>query len=144
MKTKKNVHFIYLSVCCIASELKKSSFISPCTTYNRPTHTPHQLLSARVYECASKSFRTGRLERELQMISLSATRWSCIAILWVSKWVYPLCCFSTSVYCCKRIFRNRLSPETFVYILVDVPDCDSCEKLCSSAWDPLRIFRSWS
>jgi hypothetical protein len=24
-----------------------------------------------------------------------------------------LCCFSTNVYCCKRIFRYRLSPETF-------------------------------
>jgi hypothetical protein len=29
-----------------------------------------------------------------------------------------LCCFSTSVYCCKRIFRYRLSPETFGYTLV--------------------------
>jgi hypothetical protein len=27
----------------------------------------------------------------------------------------PLCCFSTSVYCCKRIFRYRPSPETFRY-----------------------------
>jgi hypothetical protein len=26
-----------------------------------------------------------------------------------------LCCFSTSVYCCKRIFRYRFSPETFGY-----------------------------
>jgi hypothetical protein len=30
----------------------------------------------------------------------------------------PLRCFSTSVYCCKRIFRYRLSPENFGYILV--------------------------
>jgi hypothetical protein len=30
----------------------------------------------------------------------------------------PLCCFSTSVYCCKRIFCYRLSPETFGYTLV--------------------------
>jgi hypothetical protein len=37
-----------------------------------------------VYEGVSKSFRTGRLERELQMVQLSATRCSCIAILWVS------------------------------------------------------------
>jgi hypothetical protein len=35
-------------------------------------------------EGVSKSFRTGRLERELQMVQLSATRCSCIAILWVS------------------------------------------------------------
>jgi hypothetical protein len=37
-----------------------------------------------VYEGVSKSFRTGRLGRELQMVQLSATRCSCIAILWVS------------------------------------------------------------
>jgi hypothetical protein len=30
----------------------------------------------------------------------------------------PLCRFSTSVYCCKRIFLYRLSPETFGYNLV--------------------------
>jgi hypothetical protein len=35
-------------------------------------------------EGVSKSFRTGRLERELQMVQLSATRCSCIAILWLS------------------------------------------------------------
>jgi hypothetical protein len=29
-----------------------------------------------------------------------------------------LCCFSTSVYCCKRIFRYQLNPETFGYTLV--------------------------
>jgi hypothetical protein len=37
-----------------------------------------------VYKSVSKSFRTGRLERELQVIKLSATRCSCIAILWAS------------------------------------------------------------
>jgi hypothetical protein len=30
----------------------------------------------------------------------------------------PLCYFSTSVYCCKHIFRYRLRPETFGYTLV--------------------------
>jgi nuclear receptor subfamily 1 group D protein 3 len=33
------------------------------------------------YKGISKSFQTGRLERELQMAELSATRCSCIAIL---------------------------------------------------------------
>jgi hypothetical protein len=37
--------------------------------------------SAEVYEGVSKSFRTGRLERELQMVQLSAIKCSCIAIL---------------------------------------------------------------
>jgi hypothetical protein len=32
----------------------------------------------------SKSFRTGRLEPELQMVQLSASRWSRITISWVS------------------------------------------------------------
>jgi hypothetical protein len=34
-----------------------------------------------IYEGVSKSFRTGRLERELQIIQFSATRCSFIAIL---------------------------------------------------------------
>jgi hypothetical protein len=37
-----------------------------------------------ICESVSKSFRTGRLERELQMVQLSTTRCSYIAILWVS------------------------------------------------------------
>jgi hypothetical protein len=35
-------------------------------------------------ESVSKSFRTGRLERELRMVQLSASKCSFIAILWVS------------------------------------------------------------
>jgi hypothetical protein len=34
-----------------------------------------------LYEVVSKSFRTGRPERELQMVQLSAIRCSCIAVL---------------------------------------------------------------
>jgi len=37
-----------------------------------------------IYECLSKSFRTGRLERELRMVELPATRCSYFSILWVS------------------------------------------------------------
>jgi hypothetical protein len=33
----------------------------------------------------------------------------------------PLCCFSTSVYCCNRILRYRLSPESFGYTFVHKP-----------------------
>jgi hypothetical protein len=36
------------------------------------------------YEGVTKSFRTGSLERKLQILHLSATRCSCITILWVS------------------------------------------------------------
>jgi hypothetical protein len=34
-----------------------------------------------LYDGVFKSFRTGRLEQELQMVQLSVTRCSCIAIL---------------------------------------------------------------
>jgi len=30
----------------------------------------------------------------------------------------PLCCFSTSVYCCCCLLRYRLNPATFGYTLV--------------------------
>jgi hypothetical protein len=53
------------------------------------------------YEGVSISFRTGRLELELQMVQLSATRCSCIAILWVSLVsfaVITLCVASQRVF----------------------------------------------
>jgi hypothetical protein len=40
----------------------------------------------------------------------------------------PLCCFSTSVYCYKRIFRYRLNPETSGYTLAYGTFCK--EGLC--------------
>jgi hypothetical protein len=40
------------------------------------------------YEYVSKSFRTGRLERELQMVQFSATTCSYIAILCVSLVIF--------------------------------------------------------
>jgi hypothetical protein len=52
-------------------------------------------------EGVSKSFRTGRLERELQMVQLSATRYSCVAILWfslVSFAAITLCVASQRVF----------------------------------------------
>jgi hypothetical protein len=58
---------------------KGSNIISTLTRYTEI----HQ-----IYEGVSKSSRTGCLERELQMIQLSATRWSCIAILWVSLVIF--------------------------------------------------------
>jgi hypothetical protein len=38
-------------------------------------------IEIEVYEGVSKSFRTGRLEQELQMAHLCVTRCSCVAIL---------------------------------------------------------------
>jgi hypothetical protein len=53
------------------------------------------------YEGVSKSLRTDRLERELRMVQLSATRCSCIAILWVSLMSFvaiTLCVASQRVF----------------------------------------------
>jgi hypothetical protein len=74
------------------------------------------------YEGVSKSFWAGCLEWELQMVQLSATRCSCIAILWVSLVslaTITLCVTSQRVIPkVKCIFRYWLSPETFGYTLV--------------------------
>jgi hypothetical protein len=48
-------------------------FFDPIDTFS--------LLIYLTYEGVSKSFRTGRLERELQMVQLSSTRFSCIVTL---------------------------------------------------------------
>jgi len=52
------------------------------------------------YEGVSKSFRTGYLEREQQMVQLCATKCSCIVVLFVSSSEFcrhnALCCFWTS------------------------------------------------
>jgi len=40
--------------------------------------------NTKIYDGVSKSSRTGLLERELRIVQLSDTRYSCIAILWVS------------------------------------------------------------
>jgi hypothetical protein len=80
-----------------------------------------------VYKIVSKIFRTGRLEPKLQMVQLSATRRSCIAIFVSRSSEFcrhnPLCCFSTSVHCCC-LFRYRLIPETFGYISVASHRCN--------------------
>jgi len=63
----------------------------------------------RLYEGVPKSFRTGRLERELQMIQLSVTRCSLYSYFVSQSSEFcrhnPLCRLSTSFYCCRRIFR---------------------------------------
>jgi hypothetical protein len=60
-------------------------------------------------EGVSKSFRNGRLDRKLQMVQLSVTRCSCIAILWVS-----LVSFATTTLC---VASQRVS--IVVHFLMD-------------------------
>jgi hypothetical protein len=71
----------------------------------------------------SKSFRAGRLERELQMVQLSATRSSCIVISWVSLMRFAaitLCLASQQVFIVIVISLStqsgnfRIHPRTFV------------------------------
>jgi hypothetical protein len=62
-----------------------------------------------IYEDVPKSFRTDRVERELQMGQLSATRCNCIAILWVS-----LVSFAAITLCVasQRVFIVVISLST--------------------------------
>jgi hypothetical protein len=63
------------------------------------------------YDGISKSFRTGRLEWELQMAQLSATGCNCIAILWVS-----LVSFAVITFC---VASQRVLPRVRVYFIID-------------------------
>jgi len=71
------------------------------------------------YKGISKSFRTGHLEREMQLVQLSATRCSCI-VSQSSEFCRhnPLRCFSTSNTKGRGICRYRLRPVAFGYTLV--------------------------
>jgi len=62
------------------------------------------------YEGVSKIFRTGCLERELQMVQFSATSCSCVAILWVN-----LVSFATIILC---IVSQRVIPNISVYFVM--------------------------
>jgi hypothetical protein len=66
----------------------KSCYTEPNTHITRLKWTPQTTNwvhdSYKIKPNQSKSFRTGRLEREIQMAQLSTTRCTCFAILWVS------------------------------------------------------------
>jgi hypothetical protein len=103
-----------LRSCTLQDVHSEASLVTRCwrklKTYGKET-----------YDGVSKSFRTSRLDRELQMVQLSATRCSCRYFMNQSSEFCrhkPSCCFSTSVYSCCCLFRYRLSPETFGYTLV--------------------------
>jgi hypothetical protein len=73
----------------------------------RSKHLHHVILKDNLYEGVTKRFRTGRLERELQTVYLSATRCSWIAILWVSLVSFAainLCVASERVFIAVSIY----------------------------------------
>jgi hypothetical protein len=87
--------------------------------------SPKSLLECITYEGVTKSFRNGRLGRELQMVQLSATRCSCIAILWVSLVSFAaitICVASQRVFIVVRVYfvidsvRKLLDTLSYVYV----------------------------
>jgi hypothetical protein len=89
--------------------------------YKRASSSYHSLI-CEIYDGVSKSFRTGHLEWELQTVQLSATRCSCIAILWVSIVSFAAIALrvaSQRVFIVDGVyFVIDSSPETFGYTLV--------------------------
>jgi hypothetical protein len=90
VKGVRNVQILFPSV---NNTTTRSSFCFPFAKDNCSIGTEKRtrkscrcvlLRASLVFEGVSESFRTGRLEPELQMVQLSATRCNCIAILWVS------------------------------------------------------------
>jgi hypothetical protein len=77
------------------------------------SHRSNMLWKSRkkLYKGVSKSFRTGLLERELQMVQLPATRCSCIATLWVS-----LASFAAITIC---IASQRVFIVVSLYFVID-------------------------
>jgi len=75
------------------------------------------------YEGVSRSFRTGCLERKLQMVYLSATKCSYIAILWVSLVSFAaITLYVASQRVSIMYISLWLSPETFGYTLIHGDD----------------------
>jgi hypothetical protein len=70
-----------LKLCDMLNAFTNKTLLSPLTVLIFSVKSLDGSQSTWQYEGVSKSFRTGRLERELQMVQLSATRCSCIAIL---------------------------------------------------------------
>jgi len=71
----------------------------------------HSQFSGTLTRGVFKSFRTGRLELELRKVQLSATRCSCIAILWAS-----LVSFAAITLC---VASQRVIPKASVYFVID-------------------------
>jgi hypothetical protein len=94
------------------------------------------------YEVVFKSFWTGHLEQELQVVQLSATRCSCITILWVSLVslaAITLCVASQWVFTVVYFVINSVQK------LLDIPSYNIriATMLCGSittAWHALRLW----
>jgi hypothetical protein len=91
------------------------------------------------YEGVSKSFRTGCLDRELQMVQLSATRCSCIAILWVSLLRFDamsLCVASQRVFIVVSVFHYRQSVTFGIHPRIS---CQTIHNILTSSENAVRF-----
>jgi hypothetical protein len=103
------------------------------------------------YEGVFKSFLTVRLEHELQMVQLSATRCSCIAVLWVilvSFAAITLCVASqrvfivVSVYIVMDSVRKLLDTSSYVCVCVCMYVCMCvCMYVCMYVWTGTDVER---
>jgi hypothetical protein len=110
--------------------------------YPVPLKYRYHSMGTLMVESVSKSVRTGRLERELQMVQLSATRCSCTSIWWVSSVSFAaitLCVASqrvvskVSVYFVIHWVRRLLDTPTYSVTIV-------MRQNCLSRW---TRFLSW-
>jgi hypothetical protein len=84
------------------------------TTYNFCATSQLQFQHMTIYKGVSKSFWTGHLEWELQMVWLSATRCSCITILWVS----PVS-FATTTLCIASQWVVVVVVVVIIYFIIN-------------------------
>jgi hypothetical protein len=96
------------------------------------------------YLNVSKSFRTDRLERELQIVRLSATRCSCIAITWVNLVSFA----AITLY----VASERVILKVSVYFVIDSfrklldSHTDSFHNCCSSMQlhgNSIKLKQGW-
>jgi hypothetical protein len=112
-------------------------------------------INSYTYEGITKCFRTGRLEREMQMVQLSATRCSCIAILWVSLVSFAaitLCVASQRVFVVVGVYfiidsvRELLDTPSYLRLLrvhKSIPyNYDNCLLFAWSSWNGRILVRS--
>jgi hypothetical protein len=93
----------------------------------------HQERSNCIYAGVSKSFRTGRLVQEIQIVQLSAIRCSCIAILRVN-----LVSFASITFC---VASERMFIVVSMYFVIDsvrkfldTPSYDCCDVGTLYSW----------
>jgi hypothetical protein len=111
-----------------------------CEYISQSTHT---------HEGVCKSFRTGRLERGIQMVQFSATMCSCITILWVSLVSFAaiaLCVASQWVFIFVNVYfvidsvRKLLDTPSYVCMLTAfVPSMHECVHIFKCLCIGLRV-----